>query len=163
MLTIENRMLRLTLVVIVVLSPALARADGGVVRASEQRGPWTITVFTSPTPPRVGTVEVSVLVQETSTGRPVLDVPVTIARSGGKRITAGEHGPNKLLQSAALDVMRAGSCGVTVDVDGQTVRFAMDVAEPLPAWWTMGPWIAWPAVVIGGFALHRLLAKRRSP
>lgn len=155
-------MLRWTLLFVFLLSPAIARADGGVVRSSEKRGPWTITVFTNPTPPRVGPVDVSVLVQETSTGRPVLDVPVTVSRPGGPRITAGEHGSNKLLHGATLDLPRAGTWNIAVVVGDQVVGFAMEVAEPLPAWWTMGPWIAWPAVVIGVFVVHRVLVGRRS-
>src|SRR5581483_8908588 len=55
-------------VAVLTLIPSLATADGGSLRLSEQDGNYRITVFTSPSPPRAGPVDVSVLVQDAATG-----------------------------------------------------------------------------------------------
>ncbi|HEV3303583.1 MAG TPA: hypothetical protein VG055_28285, partial [Planctomycetaceae bacterium] len=57
---------------------SVARADGGTLRYSGRCGDRLITVFTDPTPPRAGLMDVSVLIQEASSGKPRPDVPVTV-------------------------------------------------------------------------------------
>src|SRR5713226_8801439 len=69
---------RLLPIAVLFLFPALATADGGTVRLSDQKGNYRITVFTAPTPLRAGPVDISVLVQDASTGEPASDVHVTI-------------------------------------------------------------------------------------
>src|SRR5690349_412542 len=65
---------------------SLARADGGAVRLSERAGNYQVTVFTSPTPPRAGPVDVSVLVLDGASGEcvpePRVDVCLTARGSG---------------------------------------------------------------------------------
>src|SRR5260370_24925363 len=63
---------------LVTLSPCQARADGGTVRLSEQKGSYRITVFTAPTLVRAGPVDISVLVQDADTGQPASGVQVSI-------------------------------------------------------------------------------------
>ena len=53
-------------------------ADGGTVRLSERQGNYRITVFTSPTPLRAGPIDLSVFVQDVTTGEPLSGVQVTI-------------------------------------------------------------------------------------
>ena len=50
---------------------APAIADGGSMRLSGKKGGYQITVFTAPTPFRAGPVDISVLVQDASTGDPM--------------------------------------------------------------------------------------------
>ena len=57
---------------------SLARADGGAVRLRERAGGYQIAVFTSPTPFRAGTVDISVLVQDAATGECVPEARVTV-------------------------------------------------------------------------------------
>ncbi len=62
----------------VLLLPALARSDGGTIRLAQRCGDYQITVFTSPASVRAGPVDISVLVQEVSTGEPASGARVTI-------------------------------------------------------------------------------------
>src|SRR5262245_15441275 len=61
---------------------------GGEVRLTEKAGPFVITVFSDPTPLRVGPVDLSVMVQDGDSGRPILDAEVTV-RLQKKHGTAG--------------------------------------------------------------------------
>ena len=38
----------------------------------------------------------------------------------------------------------------------------VDVAEALPRWRQMWPWIGWPAVVIALFGIHQILIRRKA-
>ena len=72
-------MRRCMLITVVCLTcPTIARGDGGTVRLSEQRGGYQITAFTSPTPFRAGPVDISVFVQDTTSGEPVNDVRIVV-------------------------------------------------------------------------------------
>jgi cytochrome c oxidase assembly factor CtaG len=51
---------------------------GGEVRLMEKAGPFLITVFSDPTPLRVGPVDISVMVQDEDGGRPILAAEVTV-------------------------------------------------------------------------------------
>ncbi|HEV3235669.1 MAG TPA: hypothetical protein VGZ25_01690, partial [Gemmataceae bacterium] len=59
----------------------------------------------------------------------------------------------------------AGQWKMEVEVKsrlGETqVQFDLDVAEPLPRWASLWPWIGWPGVVIVFFGLHQWLVRRR--
>src|SRR5689334_6480039 len=59
--------------------PAITYADGGTVRAREVRDGRRITVFTSPTFLRAGPLDVSVLVQDATSGKPLLDLPILVS------------------------------------------------------------------------------------
>jgi hypothetical protein len=155
------------------LFPTPANADGGAIRLSEQRGPYQITVFTSPTSLRAGPVDVSVLVLDCTNGQPIPDAEVTVraVRSGkpGEGVfvqATSDAATNKLLQAAIFDLPEAGQWKMEVEVKsrlGETqVQFDLDVAEPLPRWASLWPWIGWPGLVIVFFGLHQWLVRRRS-
>ena len=55
-----------------------ARADGGVVRLREARGPYVVTVFTASEPLRDNPVDVSVLVQRRDSADAILDATVDL-------------------------------------------------------------------------------------
>ena len=63
---------------LLVLSPCLARADGGTLCLLERANGYQVAVFTSPTPLRAGPVDISVLVQDTSTREQVPGARVVI-------------------------------------------------------------------------------------
>src|SRR5204863_2737037 len=71
---------------------------------------------------------------------------------------------NKLLHATELDLPRPGRWGIEVEVDGPRgraeVRCEVEAGEPLPRWREVWPWIAWPAVVVGLFAVHQWLVRR---
>jgi hypothetical protein len=152
--------------------PSLAAADGGTVRLSEQKGKYRITVFTAPTPVRVGTMDISLLVQEAATGELAPEVQVTInaVRRGSPGValhhpaTAGAAA-NKLYYDATFDLPEPGWYSVDVSIDGALgkahVRFDLEAAESLPRWLTMWPWVGWPVLAIMLFSIHQLLVRWR--
>ncbi len=146
-------------------------ADGGMVRASERRGDHLITAFTASTPLPSGLVDVSVLIQDAQSGKPVSGVPVRVRarrldRSQAQIDTPAttEAATNKLFQAAALN-LAAGRWHVDIVVDesrqAAPIGFDIEVAEALAPWAQTGLWIGWPAVVILFFVVHQLLAARR--
>lgn len=68
----------LVLVLAAMLVPAPGHADGGTLRLSQAEGPFVISVFTAPAPLRVGTADVSVLVQSRAGGAVLLDASVEL-------------------------------------------------------------------------------------
>jgi hypothetical protein len=155
------------------LSPCQARADGGTIRLSEEKGGYRITVFTTPTPLRAGPVDISVLVQEAATGEPASEVQITIKAEwrGSPDMTlhhraTKEAATNKLFYAATLDLPEPGWYSLEVSIDGALgeaqVRFEVDAAEPLPSWLAMSPWVGWPILVILLFIIHKLLVRRKS-
>jgi hypothetical protein len=159
-----------------ILHPSsLARADGGTVRLSAQKGSYRITVFTSPTVLRAGPVDISVLVQEAATGELAagVEVNIKVVRPGSTRVAF--HGPatteaatNKLYYAANCDLPEPGWYAIEVSIDGvlgkAQVFFELQAAEALPSWPALLPWVGWPFAVIALFGIHQFLArqKRRS-
>jgi hypothetical protein len=152
------------------VSPALG--DGGTLRFSGRRGDLLITVFTAPTPLRAGPIDLSVLVQDASTGRPLTNLPIEVRASRTTRGEVGIHAEatseaatNKLLRAARLELPEPGRWHFELSVRGvdsaHPIRFDVDVAPPPPPWLQMSPWIAWPLVPIGLFAVHQFRLRRR--
>lgn len=154
-----------------ILTAAVALADGGTVRLKERSGPFVITVFTSPTPLRAGPADVSVLLQEAASDRPILDATVVIAlrplddhRPPIRVPATHRDATNKLLYAALVDVPVAGVWGLHVtvrhgDVSAE-VTCPLDVAPPaapLRSYWL---YLALPPLVAALFALHQWLGAR---
>lgn len=150
-------------------APALA--DGGALRLSGTAGGYRIAVFTAPTPFRAGPVDVSVLIQDDSTGAPMTQVPVTVrmSRSGGPDLeypATTAAATNKLFRAAQFELPAAGRWELQVRVDGRngpaTIAGEVDAAGPLPRWPEIWPWFAWPALAIALFGIHQILVRRRT-
>jgi hypothetical protein len=156
---------------IVFVLPALAPADGGTIRLAQRCGNYQITVFTSPTPVRAGPVDISVLLQDASTGEPVsgAQVKITAAMRGSDTVISHmattEAATNKLYYAAGLDLPEAGDYTVDVSVAGvrevSCIQFDLNVSEPLPQWLALWPWFGWPALVIALFFMNLWFTKRR--
>lgn len=157
----------LALAVALALQPTPAPGDGGVVRLREVRGALEVTLFTTPEPLRAGPADLSVLVQERSSGRPLLDGRVVLrieapAGSGLAPIeveaTAG-GATNRLLRAAAVRLPEAGAWRARVRVErgGDTVEAscALPVGEAPTGLAARWPWLAAP------LALLALLAARQ--
>jgi hypothetical protein len=152
-------------------SPFL-RADGGTIRLSEQKGGYRITVFTEPTPLRAGPVDISVLVQDASTGEPAPEIQVTIKASSRDSPAVVSHpatteaATNKLFYAAVFDLPEPGRYALEVSVTGARgearVHFDLEAAEPLPPYLAEWPWFGWPILVILLFLIHLILVRRRS-
>jgi len=143
------------------LAAGPAAADGGRVRATQNAGPFTVTVFTSPEPLTAGPADVSVLVQDRVDGRVLLDAAVMLelrapGGSAPRRIPAGV-GTNRLLKAclvrlepegvweAAVVVRRAGSearVSLSLTVAAAPSRLAavwpLLLIPPLAAVWIFG-------------------------
>jgi hypothetical protein len=152
--------------------PAKAHADGGNLRISKKCDGYRISLFTSPTSPRAGLIDFSVLVQAADSDEPLLDVPVMVNahrdgdsqhRIGGPATTAAAT--NKLFRSISLSLSEPGPWRVEVAVGPPDrpalVEADIEVGPPLPSWLDLALWIGWPAAVVVLFAVHQLLVRRR--
>jgi hypothetical protein len=172
-MTTESRVL-IGLVLAHSFSPvsSLAWADGGALRLSERAGPYQIAVFTAPTPLQAGLVDISVFVQDPTSGESVPEAQVMLhvtERATGETLSyraSAAAATNKLFQAAIVSLPDAGWWDVEVVVEGQQgqaqVHFAMEAGRAPPRWVTMWPWFTWPVVPIGLFCLHLFLVRRRS-
>jgi hypothetical protein len=158
---------------VLLLFPFLARADGGTIRLSEEKGNYRITAFTSPTPLRAGPVDISVLVQNAATGDLAagVEVHINLARQGSggiaiDRLATTQAATNKLYYAANFDLPEPGLYSVNLSIDGVLGKvqtgFEVEAAQPLPSWLTMLPWIGWPVFAIVLFGVHEHLVRHRS-
>jgi hypothetical protein len=156
---------------VVGLAPREAHGDGGAVRLSRQVGPYRVTVFTAPTPPRAGPVDVSVFVQDGAGGEALPDVTVRITltplgREGPSLEARATHeaATNKLFQAAAFDLPAPGRWKIAVTVEGPRgpaeCACEVEAEAPPPRWVELWPWFAWPAVPVVLFVLHQVLARK---
>jgi hypothetical protein len=130
-------------------------------------------VFTQPAPLRAGPAEISVLVQDHDSQRPVLDAEVLVLLqqrgSDGPPIRAEatrQNAANKLMYATKVELPVSGQWqlrvmvhqgAVTADVAG------LVMAEPSwPLLLSFWPWLTLPPLAIGLFGLHQWLSRRRS-
>jgi hypothetical protein len=175
-----------SLVIGCLLASALcARADGGAVLAQEKAGPWLVTLFGSPAPLRAGPADLSVMVQDASTGAPVLaqrvSLKVQAAASPGSEawvppccsmkknvgVVEATHAAaqNKLLYAANLILPSSGAHDVIVRIGGDsptsellTVPVKVEPpAPPLSHYWA---WLAAPPLLVVVFGLNQRLRRR---
>jgi hypothetical protein len=105
---------------LIAIQPASLWADGGTLRLSQRRGDYQVSIFTSPAVLRCGTIDISVLVQNASTGKVCEGVPITTRllhsyQVNGQTFTDVLEQPasttaaiNKLFQDARFDISQAG-------------------------------------------------------
>lgn len=126
-----------------------AEANGGRLQlARAPVGPYLVSVWTDPDPPRLGRLDVSVAVMTPPDGEPVLDAevrlrvgppggresapPVTLRRGGGG---------NLLLHHEEVDLPTSGRSTLTVDVTGPAgrgaVTFSIDVLPRQGSAWVV--------------------------
>jgi len=146
-----------------------AQADGGLVQLRQMAGPFVVTVFAAPSPPRVGLVDVSVLAQDRADGRAALDVEVFVRlRSAGGTIVAGratrEASRNKPLYSALMNLPEAGKWELEVTIKkGKSADSAfgqLSVAAPRPFLLSYWRSLSLPWVVVTLFAMKEWLKRR---
>jgi hypothetical protein len=145
-----------------------SKADGGLLRLRQNVGNYAISVFTSPTPIRAGTVDFSVLVQNADTGEFVPNAEVTVwLKVPGTVQTLRyaatiEAATNRLFKAAVFNLPEAGPWDVEVAVEGPLgkarVAFEVKADERLPHWRELWPWFGWPGVVVALFGAYRLLS-----
>ena len=119
-----------------------AMANGGTLQVSrEPAGPYLVTVFTDPSPVRVGDVDVSVLVERAGSDDLVQDARVTLTAtpvgqvySGGTFEATHEQATNKLFYAAKFDLTAEGTWRIDVLVSGdagQGVTAFETLVEPV--------------------------------
>lgn len=161
------------LVVVGMPQPSSVRADGGTLRLSQERGGFQVSVFTSPTPPRVGPLDVSVLVQEISSGRTLDEIPIKVIvypRAAPEQTqtdrASKKAATNKLMQAVQFPLNQAGPWHVEVVLvvlnDSLGFGFDIDATEATPAWVEWGMWLALPYTAFALYLVHRGMAKRRA-
>lgn len=158
----------LALVAIVV--PGSLAANGGTLRLSRiAEGPYLVSAWTQPSPPRVGRIDVSVAVMTPDTGEAVLNARARLSAQRadvqGGRIRAGlgrGGGGNLLLYHANLEVPDAGRWRVLIDVEGPAgvgqAAFELDVQPPRPF---IGPILGGLAVLTVSVAVWWARTRRR--
>lgn len=153
------------------LTAAVAHADGGSIQLSKIIGNYEITILTSPNPLRAGPVDISVLVQETGPTKPTADVNVTlhvapVAHPDEEVLypATREAATNKLMHAAKFELPAAGRWQVMVVIDGPQgqarTQLEIDALEPLPRWQELWLWIALPVIPIVLYSVHQLLVRR---
>lgn len=139
------------------------------MRLRQRISGYQVTVFTSPTPLRAGPVDVSVLVQDDSTGEWVPEARALVrltARGSGQSLEYAartEAATNKLLRAAVFELPGPGWWDVDVVVNGPKgsaqSRFAVEVSAPAPRWLELWPWFGWPVLAVAVFGLYRALVR----
>jgi hypothetical protein len=164
-------MKNLTLLILACLWQSTAFADGGAVQLRSEAGGLAITVFTTPAPLTAGPIDVSLLLQDRDSLKPVLDADVSLllrSRSTNCEIRAtASHGQatNKLLYAAPLMLTESGAWQIAVSVlrNGKRAEIGGTI-EVLPApqmaasYWG---YVAFPPLAIVGFAVREFLLRRR--
>ena len=148
------------------------RADGGTLQFYGRRGDRVVSVFTTPSPLRVGPADLSVLVQQAETGRAMTDVSVEVLAypldqpdSRKSAVATSGAATNKLLRAATLELHRGGRWHVDLIVEGLApnppIEFEMEVADATAPWLQLSLWIGWPLLPIALYAIQQIRLKRQ--
>ena len=166
-------MTRLLALLVATATPVFA--DGGTILLHQETRPFVITVFASPTPPRVGAMDMSVLVQSSETLDPVLDAGVRIALTTGDshlEVPATHNqAQNKLLYAVSVPLNAPGqwhySLSITRAGESTPITASGDITvaseQPkLLSYWT---WLTLPFLSLMVLSLHQWLrfGRRASP
>jgi hypothetical protein len=145
--------------------------DGGSVLFHKRAGQFVLTLFTASVPLRVGSSDLSVMVEDANTGTPLLDAEVTLTLTGpgGRRSTvraSRASATNKLLYSGAPVFSTPGAWTVAVSVrrgaKAGEAAGTVEVSPPLPAAWRYWPYFAIVPLCIALFVLHQRLTQQRA-
>lgn len=152
------------------LTTCILFADGGIVQFQKQAGPFFVTVFSAPVPLRVGSADLSVMVQRVHDRGEILDCDVTLHLSKERhrdiqaRATRAQA-TNRLLYATPIIFPSAGRWHLTVDIKERddAVRVDGEIAvlpelPPLIAHW---PYFALLPVAVALFVLNQWLKARR--
>lgn len=156
---------RVVAVLVVLLCARAVLANGGSLRLDRAPlGPYVVSAWTEPAPPRVGSLDISVAVMQPGTGTPVLDGEIRVraqavhSPSLPSLVVLGlGKGGNALLHHGEVALPRPGLWRLTVILQGPggsgETGFVLDVHER--AFW---PWIiaAGAGLLCGAYVIGRL-------
>ena len=120
-----------------------ARADGGVIRLHEAKGPFLVTIFTAGEPVQEGLCDVSVLVQQRDSGDAILDASVDLLVAPQPLSGAQPIGQLCGLPGAALLRQRAGQAATQSSVRATRAQaankllYAAPIRFGVPGNWTL--------------------------
>lgn len=139
----KNQQSGLLLLLLAVLAfGPLLRADGGGIVLQKRSGPFILTLFSDPSPVRVGRVDLSVMCQKADDNSPVLDATVLLhlRRPGNSNEIVEftlpakhENASNKLLYAAAVNLPSPGTWRVIVDVKRKETEASLMGSLPVLA------------------------------
>jgi hypothetical protein len=168
----------LTAALLLLLAPAVAQADLGIVLSRESQGPLVITVFSSSEPMQGRDSDLSVLVQRRDSNDPILDANVSLAFIPPRALILERDEPicgqplpmiearreqsiNKLLYAAPVNFPVAGSWKLETLVrrGADSAKFTCEIPVGLPARRLAGlvPFLALPAMLVALFATNQWL------
>ncbi len=162
-----TRAFSVLLLLVLLVAPPL-RGNGGTVRISNAvLGPYTVTIYSSPTPLRTGELDVSVMVQDSAgavltpwvmvEARPIELEGDATAEPVRKRATRAEA-TNKLFQAAKFDVEESGDWEFTVEVgDAGSLSFSSAVVPTtlLDRPYLLATLVLLPLLLLGWLMLGR--------
>lgn len=145
-----------------------AAHGGGVLRiAAAPLGPYQLSVWTAPEPPRVGRVHVTVGLAAATDGAPVTGETVRVTAYGPEgtapvsSMATHEGALIPVLYEADLFLPTPGAWRFEVDVVGVgSAEFSLQVGEAAPNWPLYG--LIGVAVVVGGWVLMVRGGRQRS-
>jgi hypothetical protein len=158
---------------LLLLATAFVLADGGKVEFQRKAGAFNITLFSTPSPVRVGRTDFSVMVQNVASSQVILDADVRLhfvqrgANSIAEVSAPARHdkATNKLLYAAAVDLNSTGKWRVEITVqtarDSALVTGDLDVLPPEPPLLAHWPYFLALPVVAFLFVLNQRLKRRR--
>jgi hypothetical protein len=147
-------------------------ADGGVMLFRKRADPFIVTAFSEPAPPRVGLVDLSVMLQKANDQTTVLDasVMVRLKKSSAGTITevvapaTHARATNKLLYAAQVTLASPGEWQLTVDIKQgnatASVSSQMSVLPEQAPTVTYWPYFAMVPVLVLFFILNRWLRRK---
>ncbi len=148
-------------------------ADGGTLVLHKQAGPLTISIFSTPEPLRVGTADLSVMVQRAMDKSEVLDAKVELhlthsSPDGIAEVfapTTHSNATNKLLYAAHLNLPAAGLWRLVAIVDSKNgsaeVAGEVTVEPPQPPILAYWPYFAVLPLILILFAVNQWLKRKR--
>jgi len=148
-----------------------ALADGGTVQFTQTTGPFAVTVFATPSPPRAGPVDISLMIQQSNNQKPLLDcdVEIELSKEGESSIRSKathEAAQNKLFYAAQVRVPEPGVWEVEAAIrrgeDSAKVSGPIMLAASSPVLLSYWRSVAIPPVFISLFALNQWLKRRRT-
>jgi hypothetical protein len=159
------------LAVFVMLGATAAHADGGAMLLHQDAGAFTITLFAAPQPLHTGAADLSVMVQDRSSGEilldPVIDLTVAPAAATATQQTvrlAKGQASNRLLQASTVHFSSAGRWRVTLAVrrGNDTVQLSTECAVESDRSRATLVWfyVLLPVAIILLFVLHQALKLR---
>jgi len=141
------------------------------VQFTKLADPFSITVFTAPSPLRAGPVDISLMIQRSDNQQPLLDciADVRLRKEGDVTISSKathEAAQNKLFYAAQVRIPESGVWDLEVIIrrgdDSAKVLGAITLAASNPVLLVYWRGLAIPPLFISLFALNQWLKRRRT-